>query len=106
MLSLLISLLILILMFAVIWWIISLIPVPPPFVWIVQVVVAVIFLIALIETLTGGFVFFPHTILRKKEKPPKWGPSLQFTRITLWAVSIVPFRNRFDYPTLEFPYQT
>jgi hypothetical protein len=64
MISLLVSLLILILIFAVFWWIVSLIPIPPPFTWIVQVVIAIIFLIALIETLTGGFVLFPHTLLR------------------------------------------
>lgn len=55
MLGLLISLLILLAIFAVIWWILSMIPVPAPFVWIVRVIFAIIFLIALIEVLNGGF---------------------------------------------------
>lgn len=59
MLSLLLSLLILLVIFAVIYYIGTLIPVPPPFAWIVQVVIAIFFLIALIELLTGGFSLLP-----------------------------------------------
>jgi len=58
MIGLLISLLILLVIFAVIWWIISQIPVPPPFVWIVRVIFAIIFLIALVGLLTGSFPAF------------------------------------------------
>lgn len=59
MLSLLVSLLILLLIFGVIWWIMSMIPIPPEFAWIVRVVFAIIFLIALISLLTGGFSLMP-----------------------------------------------
>lgn len=65
MLSVLVSLLILLVIFAVIWWILSLIPIPPQFAWIVRVVFAIIFLIALIELLTGGLTFpVGHIMLR------------------------------------------
>ena len=64
MLSLLISLLILLVIFAVVWWILSMIPVPPPFVWIVRVIFAIIFLICLVELLTGGLSFGPHYVIR------------------------------------------
>lgn len=64
MISLLISLLILLVIFAVIWWILSMIPIPPPFVWIVRVIFAIIFLIALIELLMGGFSFGRVGLLR------------------------------------------
>lgn len=59
MLSLLVSLLILLVIMAVIWWILSMIPIPEPFVWIVRVIFAIIFLIALISLLTGSFSLYP-----------------------------------------------
>lgn len=62
--SLLISLLILLIIFSVVWWILTMIPVPPPFVWIVRVIFAVIFLICMIQLLRGEFVFFPHNAFR------------------------------------------
>lgn len=62
--SLLISLLIVGLILAVFWWILGMIPIPPQFKWIVQVIVAIVFLIALIELLTGGLVILPHGVLR------------------------------------------
>lgn len=63
MLSLLLSLLILCLIFGVIWWVLSMIPIPPQFAWIVRVIFAVIFLIVLIEFLMGNFVFpFGHAL--------------------------------------------
>lgn len=55
MLGLLVSLLILLVIFAIVWWIITMIPIPPDFVWIVRVIMAVIFLICLIALLTGNF---------------------------------------------------
>lgn len=65
MLSLLVSLLILLVIFAVVWWILSMIPVPAEFMWIVRVIFAIIFLIALISLLTGAFSFYPgHPLLR------------------------------------------
>ena len=51
--TLLISLLIGCLILGVVWWIISLIPLPPPFGQVVQVVVVVIALLWLILLLTG-----------------------------------------------------
>jgi hypothetical protein len=66
MLGLLISLIILVIIFAVFWWILSMIPIPEPLVWIVRVVFALIFLIALISLLTGAwaFPFGSHPLLR------------------------------------------
>lgn len=60
MISLLVTLLIICLVFAIFWWILSMIPVPPQFKWVVQVVAAIVLLIFVIEVLTGGVVFFPH----------------------------------------------
>lgn len=61
MLGLLVSLIILLVILAVAWWIISMIPIPPQFKWIVQVVFAVIVLILLISLLTGAWNFpFGH----------------------------------------------
>ena len=48
MISLLIAVLILCLIFGVVWWIITLIPLPPPFRQIAQVVAAIIFLMGII----------------------------------------------------------
>jgi len=42
MLSLLISLLILCLILGIVWWIITMIPVPAPMVWVVRVIFAII----------------------------------------------------------------
>ena len=55
MLSLLVTLLILLVIFAVFWWILSMIPIPPQFKWIVNVIVGIIFLICIISLLTGNF---------------------------------------------------
>lgn len=64
MLSLLVSLLILLVIFAVVWWILSMIPVPANLAWIVRVIFAIIFLICLISLLTGNFpVFGPHYLI-------------------------------------------
>jgi hypothetical protein len=62
MLSLLVSLLVLLVIFAIVWWILSMIPVPAQFAWIVRVVFAIIFLIAMIELLTGGYSILPHVV--------------------------------------------
>jgi hypothetical protein len=51
MISLLVSLLILCLIFGVAWWVLSLIPMPPPFKTVAQVVIAIIFLLVLIAWL-------------------------------------------------------
>ena len=51
MIGLLINLLILLLIFGVAWWILTLIPLPPPFAMIVRVVFALILLLVLIEWL-------------------------------------------------------
>jgi hypothetical protein len=56
MLGLLVSLLILVLVCGLIWWILGMIPIPPQFRWVVNVIIAVIFLIAIIELLAGGLV--------------------------------------------------
>ena len=64
MLSILVSLLILLVIFAVIWWILQMIPIPAEFAWIVRVVFAILFLIALISLLSGGYSLFPgHRVL-------------------------------------------
>ena len=62
MISILISLLVMCLIFGVIWWILTLIPLPGPFLQIARVIVAVIFLIILIYMLlpmAGGFEHGP-----------------------------------------------
>jgi hypothetical protein len=56
MVSVLISFLILVLILSVIWWVLSLIPLPPPFRMVAQVVIAVIALIYLITLL------LPYTV--------------------------------------------
>ena len=60
MLSLLISLLVLCLILGVVYWILSMIPIPPPFAWVVRVVFAIICLICLISILTGYWSFPIH----------------------------------------------
>lgn len=65
MLSLLISLIILCIILAVVYWILTLIPVPPPMVWIVRVVFALICLIAVLSLLFGGWTFpIGHPLVR------------------------------------------
>lgn len=65
MLSLLVGLLILILIFAIVWWIITMIPVPPQFKWVVNVLFAIILLIAVISLLTGAWTFpVGHPLIR------------------------------------------
>lgn len=54
MIGLLINLLILVLVFGVAWWIITLIPLPPPFGLVAQVVLALILLIILVNFLLNG----------------------------------------------------
>jgi hypothetical protein len=51
MISLLISLLIFCLIAGLIWWVVGLLPLPPPFRTVLMVVLAVIFIIYLLETL-------------------------------------------------------
>jgi hypothetical protein len=65
MLEVLLSLLILVVIFAVVWWIFGMVPVPAEFRWLVNVIIAVIFLIALIALLTGSYTLFPaHGLVR------------------------------------------
>ena len=52
--SLLITLLIYGLIFAIIWWAITQIPVPEPFSWVIRVVFALIVAAVLIQLLLGG----------------------------------------------------
>lgn len=54
MLELLITLLVVGLILAIIWWAISQIPLPAPFSWVVRVVFALIVAIILIDLLLGG----------------------------------------------------
>lgn len=53
MLALLINILILCIIVGVVWWVLTQIPLPEPFSWIVRVVVVVIACIALIYMLQG-----------------------------------------------------
>lgn len=63
MISLPISLLILVLVLAIIWWILTMIPVPPPLVWIVRVIFAIIALICVLSLLFGAWSFpFGHAL--------------------------------------------
>jgi hypothetical protein len=64
MLSILISILVMCLIFGLIWWIISLIPLPPPFSRVAQVVIAVIFCIWLIYLLVPYAGWSGHPLLR------------------------------------------
>lgn len=57
MIGFLISLLILVLILGLCWWIIGLIPVPAQFKWVVRVIFAIICLIMLISLLTGAWTF-------------------------------------------------
>ncbi len=60
--SLLITLLIYGLVFAIIWWAITQIPVPEPFSWVIRVVFALIVAVVLINLLMGGLpgLSLPH----------------------------------------------
>lgn len=65
MLSVLVSLVILLVVLAVFWWILQQIPIPADFKWVVNVVVGIIFLICMIALLTGNFpVLGSHYPLR------------------------------------------
>jgi hypothetical protein len=65
MLSLLVSILVACIVFGLIWWVLTLIPLPPPFGQVVRVVCAVIFAIWLIYTLLGiSGTGFGHPLLR------------------------------------------
>ena len=55
MLELLVYFLIVLVIFAIVWWILSMIPIPPQFKWVVNVILGIIFLIIVISMLTGGF---------------------------------------------------
>lgn len=54
MLSLLITLIVLGLIFAVVWWAITQIPLPPPFAVVVRVIFALIVVLVLVDLLLGG----------------------------------------------------
>ena len=65
MLSLLITILVMCIIFSLIWWIFTLIPLPAPFGQVVRVVIAVIFvvwLLYLLVPLAGGG--FGHPLVR------------------------------------------
>jgi hypothetical protein len=65
MLELLVYFLIVLVIFAIVWWILSMIPIPPQFKWVVNVILGIIFLIIVISMLTGGLGGFGvHPILR------------------------------------------
>ncbi len=51
MISVLVTILVLCLIFGLIWWIVSLLPLPPPFGQVARVVVAVIFLLIVLYEL-------------------------------------------------------
>jgi hypothetical protein len=67
MLSILINLILLLIILAILWWIVSLVPKPAGFpVWIIQVLFALVFLICFLSVLFGGFSLYPfgHPLLR------------------------------------------
>ena len=53
MIGLLINLLIIVLIFALVWWVITQLPLPPPFAKIAQVVVVVLACLVVIDLLAG-----------------------------------------------------
>jgi hypothetical protein len=58
MISLLVTVLVMCIIFGLLWWIVSVIPLPPPFAQVARVVVVVIFclwLIYLLLPMAGGF---------------------------------------------------
>lgn len=66
MIPILVNLLILILVFGLIWWLITqIIPVPPQFLWIVQVILVVILILCLIDLLAGfSGVWWRYPVVR------------------------------------------
>lgn len=64
MLSLLISILILCVVIAIFWIILARIPIPADMKWIVEVIVLILFAIALIAILTGAWSFPMHPMVR------------------------------------------
>lgn len=65
MLSLLISIMILLVILALCWWVLAMIPIPPQFKWVVQVVFAIVCLICLFSLLTGAWSFpIVHPLIR------------------------------------------
>jgi hypothetical protein len=54
---LIVSLVIVLILFAIAWMIISKIPVPAEYGWLVQVIMLVLFLICILEIVTGGLSF-------------------------------------------------
>lgn len=54
MIGLLVTLLILLIVFAIVWWLASMIPIPPQFRWVVNVLLGLILLILLLSILFGG----------------------------------------------------
>ena len=63
MLSILISILVMCIIFGLLWWILSIIPLPAPFAQVARVVFAVIFCIWLIYLLVP-YAGFGHPLLR------------------------------------------
>jgi len=61
MIEMLITLLVVLLILGLIYWVITLIPLPPPFVLLAQVVMAIIFVLVLISFLLP---YTGHTLLR------------------------------------------
>jgi hypothetical protein len=53
MIGVLIHLLVLVLVLGVVWWVVTLLPVPPPGLKIVQAILVVIFVIGLVDILLG-----------------------------------------------------
>jgi len=67
MLSILITILVMCIIFSLLWWIFSQIPLPPPFAQIARVVIVVIFVVWLLYLLlpmAGGFGGYNHPVLR------------------------------------------
>ena len=63
MIALLINVIILILVFGLLYWVITLIPLPPPFAQIAQVVLVVLLVIILISFLLGLVQPYGHGVL-------------------------------------------
>ncbi len=57
MLALLINLILICVILGILWWILTLIPIPPPMTWIVRVVFALICLLLVLSLLTGSWSF-------------------------------------------------
>jgi heme A synthase len=57
MIGLLVSLLVIVVVFGIVWVILGHVPIPPDVRWIVNVVFLIIFLIALLGILTGTWTF-------------------------------------------------